>query len=85
VAIGRSIRLDQVKDGPITKHPTLGVVALAAHCDAIITDDRFLNQHVNIDDGDGPTPILTTLDLIDQFASDGTITTERWSEGRTLK
>jgi len=84
VAIGRSIRFDQVKDSPITEHPTLSVVALATHCDAVLTDDRFINQHANIDDGKGPTPIFTTLDLIDQFASDDTITTERWLEGRTF-
>lgn len=84
VAIGRSIRFDQVKDSPITEHPTMGVVALATHCDAVLTDDRFINQHANIDDGKGPTPIFTTLDLIDQFASDGTIATERWLEGKTF-
>ncbi|MDL1985336.1 MAG: HNH endonuclease [Deltaproteobacteria bacterium] len=84
VATGRSIRSDQVKDSPITEHPTLSIVTLATHCDAVITDDRFINQHANIDDGKGPIPIFTTLDLIDQFASDGTITTERWLEARTF-
>ncbi|MGA1869028.1 MAG: PIN domain-containing protein [bacterium] len=85
VAIGRSIRFGQAKDSPITEnHPTLSVVKLATYCNALLVDDRFINQHANINDGKGPTPIFTTLDLIDQFASDGTITTEKWLESRTF-
>lgn len=83
VVLGRSIHFDQVKDSAFAAYSTLGIIPLAEHCDAIVTDDRYLNQHVNVDSGDRLKSVLTTLDLIDQFASDGTITNEKWLAART--
>ena len=72
------------KKQSISEHPTVGVIALARDCDAIIADDRFLNQHANIDDGSGQTPIFSTLDLLDTLVSIGSITPEDRLEYRTL-
>lgn len=51
-------------DFRLSKHPTVGVIALAGKCDAIISDDRFLNQHSNIGDEKVQSPLYTTLDFI---------------------
>lgn len=84
IKVGRRTNADQPAERSISEHPTFGVIALARHCDAIITDDRFINQHANIDDSSGPTPIFSTLDLLDELASAGSITPEDRSEYRTL-
>lgn len=68
----------------ICEHPTFGVISLAKHCDAIIADDRFINQHANIEDSSSKTPIFSTLDLIDALVSSGYISPEDQSEYRTL-
>ena len=68
----------------ISDHPTVGVIALARDCEAILADDRFINQHANIDDGSGQAPIFSTLDLLDALVSTGSITTEDRLEYRTL-
>lgn len=84
VRIGRRNGLGQSTESLISEHPTLSVVALAAHCDAILTDDRFINQHANFDDAGALTPIISTLDLVDGLESAGVIKPEdRW-ESRTL-
>ena len=83
IKVGRRINADQSAEQLIFEHPTAGVFFLAKHCDAIITDDRFLNQHTNIGNGDGPTPIFSTLDLINALVSTGTKTAEERLEYRT--
>jgi hypothetical protein len=67
----------------MSRHPTVGVIALAKDCDAIISDDRFLNQHVYAADGSANVPIYTTLDLIDALFATGSITQEEGLEYRT--
>ncbi len=83
IKVGRRTYTDQSVDRSISEHPTAGVFDLARHCDAIITDDRFLNQHANIGDGDTPKSIFSTLDLIDALVSMGTKTVEERLEYRT--
>ena len=83
IKAGRRININQPAERPIPEHPTIDVIALARHCDAIITDDRFLNQHPNFDDDGALTPIFSTLDLIDALVSTGSITPENRLEYRT--
>nr|VFJ42623.1 MAG: 3',5'-cyclic AMP phosphodiesterase CpdA [Candidatus Kentron sp. FM]VFJ43315.1 MAG: 3',5'-cyclic AMP phosphodiesterase CpdA [Candidatus Kentron sp. FM]VFK05486.1 MAG: 3',5'-cyclic AMP phosphodiesterase CpdA [Candidatus Kentron sp. FM] len=82
--VARSLRTDQEDDNPIGQHPTRGVIKLAEHCDAIVTDDRFLNQYPHISGGDKTAPILTTWGLIDRLAADGAISTGRLFDTRTF-
>jgi len=49
----------------------------------MVVDDRFLNQHRNVDSGSGHTPILTTLDLLDALHSKGDITLDQMLDYRT--
>ena len=83
VKVSKRINVSQSKEQLIYEHPTAGVSFLARHCDAIILDDRYLNQHANIVDGDAHAPIFSTLDLIDALVSTGTKTAEERLEYRT--
>ncbi|MEE9585309.1 MAG: hypothetical protein V3W09_00220, partial [Nitrososphaerales archaeon] len=84
IKVGRQHNIDGSEEQSISRHPTVGVIALASDCDAIIADDRFLNQHANIDDGSAQAPIFSTLDLLDVLVSTGSITPEDRLEYRTL-
>ncbi|WP_337288704.1 HNH endonuclease [Candidatus Methylomirabilis sp.] len=84
IKVGRRPNLDEPEEQSISGHPTVGVIALARDCDAIIADDRFLNQHANIDDGSAQAPIFSTLDLLDALVSTGSITPEDRLEYRAL-
>ena len=66
------------------KDPTFEIIALANNCDAIIVDDRFINQHANLDNGYGPKPVLTSLDILDNLFSTGSISFHERLEYRTL-
>ena len=83
IKVGRRTNPDQPTARPIPQDPTIDVVALAKHCDAIITDDRFLNQHPNIDNNGVLTPIFSTLDIIDTLVSTGSKTAEERMGYRT--
>ena len=86
ISVGRQIDPDQPAESLIAGHPTAGVFDLAGHCDAIILDDRCLNQHANFrrnNDGDAQTPVFTTLDIIDALVAAGSITPEERMEYRT--
>lgn len=83
IKVGRRRNVDELEEQSISEHPTVGVIALARDCDAIIIDDRFLNQHANIDSGGVNAPIFSTLDLLDALASGGSITPEERLEYRT--
>ena len=85
IKVGRQIYPDQPAEQSIARHPTAGVFDLAGHCDAIILDDRCLNQHANLrgnNDGDAQAPVFTTLDIIDALVSADSITPEERMEYR---
>lgn len=84
IKIGRRRKVDKLQDQSISEHPTVGVLTLAGDCDAIISDDRFLNQHRNITDGNAQAPVFSTLDVLDALAYAGAITREDRSEYRTM-
>ena len=81
--VGELINADQSEARSISEHPTATLFHLAKYCDAIITDDRFFNQHANFNDGDASKPIFSTLDIIDWLVSIGTKKIEERLEYRT--
>ena len=83
IKIGRQINADQPADPSLSGHPTFGVFSLAKGCDAIISDDRFLNQRPNFDNNGASMPTFSTLDLIDALVTTGSITAEERLEHRT--
>jgi HNH endonuclease len=84
IKLGRRTSTDKVDDNPANEHPTLGVIELVRYCDAIIVDDRTLNQLFNIDHNNVLVPILSTLDLLDSLASSRSISSENRMEYMTL-
>lgn len=67
--VGGQLNLDVAEEKAFSGHLTLGIIALAPHCDSTIVDDRFINQHENIDNGGILTPILNTVDLLDALVA----------------
>ena len=83
IKASRLTNADPSTDRSISEHPTAGVFSLTKDCNAIVTDDRFLNQHANFGAGDSFVPIFSTLDLIDMLVSTGSKTNEERMEYRT--
>ncbi len=83
IKVGRQITVDQPAEWSLSGQPTFGVFSLGKDCDAIILDDRCLNQHANFGDSDAPVPIFSTLDLIDALVATGSKMVEERLEYRT--
>lgn len=83
IKVGKQINADQPADFSLFGHPTFGVFSLAKGCNAIISDDRFLNQHPSVKNNDTSIPVFSTLDLIDTLVSTNSITAEERLEYRT--
>ncbi len=52
---------------------------MVSDSDAIVADDRALNQHLHIGEADDLTPIISTLDLLDRMVASGAVTPENRS------
>ena len=65
-------------------HPTSEASLLSEDCDVVVFDDRFINQHPNVDLPGGATrPILTSLELLSLCADTGYLDAERLQEATT--
>ena len=84
IKVDRLTHADQSEDWSVYERLTAGILSLAKSCDAIILDDRCINQFVNVGDDDLTTPIFSTLDLIDALFSTGNKTAEERLNYRTL-
>jgi len=76
-------REDADETGPLHDHPTFAIFHLTKEAEAVIADDRFLNQHLYFDSGNGQIPLFTTLDLLDALHSKGYLTFEQLLDFRT--
>ncbi|WP_353254248.1 HNH endonuclease [Salinisphaera sp. PC39] len=74
---------DELETKSMPEHPSVGILALAPQCDVSIIDDRFLNQHANIDSGGAQAPVFSTLDLLDALVAAGVLSDEDRLEHRT--
>jgi len=83
VRVGRRCYFDEFKEKSSPKHPSLGIIALAPHCNVAIIDDRFLNQHLEIDSGDAQAPVYSTLDLLDALVAADLLSDDNLLEHRT--
>ena len=83
VKVGGRHMIDETNKNSIPEHPTLGAIALAPRCDAVVVDDRFINQNANVDSDGVLTPLLSTVDLLDTLASSAVITVENLLDYRT--
>ena len=83
IKVGRITNAGPSVDRSISEHPAATLFHSAKYYDAIITDDRFFNQHANFSDNDIPKHIFSTLDLIDALVSTGVKTNGERMEYRT--
>ena len=83
VKVDRMCTVHEQTNQAVADHPTLGMFGLAARCDAVIIDDRHINQHSHIDHDSAQTPIFSTLDVFDGLVKAGTITEHERLEYRT--
>lgn len=60
-------------DGTPTAHPAMELFALTDRCDAIVSDDRFLNSYQYADGPGRSVPTISTLDILDMLVSAETI------------
>ena len=54
-------------------HPIASLLSMTAHCDGIVTDDRFINQKSYIEYDGHKTPIYSTIDLIEGLTANAFI------------
>lgn len=83
VRVGHRRNFDEIEEKFIPEHPTVGILALAPHCDVEIIDDRFINQHACIDSDGARVPVLSTLDLLDSLVISGVLSDDDLLEHRT--
>lgn len=84
IRLGARRKIDGVDDWSATDHPSVSILALAGECDFILIDDRFLNQHANIEHESAQARIACTLDLLDTLASSNALSCQDYFEYRTL-
>ena len=83
IRVGRQKNADKLEAQLISQHPTIGLFALAHNCDAIISDDRYVNQQQHVEDDSEWTPIASTLDILDTLAAADVISSDEQLELRT--
>jgi hypothetical protein len=82
-------RIKAVKSPPIgdekilASHPTFTVLGIDEAVDALVIDDRFVNQHPFMEANSRRTPILSSLDLLEDLASKGAISRQNVYGHRT--
>lgn len=68
-------------ESDLRNHPTFEAMLLAKNCEAIVIDDRFINQHSNISGTNGSLcPVLTSLDLLKLWQTNGIIDGDTYQE-----
>ena len=83
VKVGKWREFDNSEEQSIYELQMAGVLVLAEECDAIIADDRFLNQLPYIEHYEDRSPLFSTLDLLDALETAGSITPIERLEYRT--
>lgn len=87
IKIGRQVRLqdnDPEEDEISLKaHPTMAILGLSAVADAVVIDDRALNQHGMITIGSEQRPLLTSLDLLNILKAHNVINGAQFSDFMT--
>ena len=83
IKVGRRLPTGEPMGLSVDQHPTFDSMALVKECDAIIVDDRFLNQHPTIEYGGQRKATVSTVELLDTLVTTDAITPEERLECRT--
>lgn len=73
VRLGALPKFDKDVDQPISSHPSALVLSAFEKADAIVVDDRAINQHLMIDGSNGGGSVYTTLDLLNTLCAEDEI------------
>lgn len=84
IKFGKRINIDREGVRHISAHTSVGIVTLTKYCDLIISDDRFLNQHLNVEHEESEPKIFSTLDIMESFVSSNIISHQFHSECKAL-
>ena len=81
----RAVKSPPIGDEKILgSHPTFTVLGIEDAVDAVVIDDRFVNQHAFMEANNRRTPILSTLDLLEDLAGKGAISEQNVHAHRTF-
>lgn len=64
-------------------HPCFDVLKLTSIADSVVSDDRYINKFISLEDGRGSHSVLTTIDLLRGLSSRGAITCIQIAEFKT--
>lgn len=81
--IANQTDLGEADEKDMWRNPTYSAIALANQCSAIISDDRFVNQHPRVDLNGANAAVYSTLDVINSLLSAHSLTTDEWLNART--
>ncbi len=80
----RAFRAEE--DREFQSHPSYSILAISEPADAVLIDDRFLNQHPQVTHEGRSTPIITTLDVVDHLVAEGVLSdADRLAHRTTLR
>jgi TPR-GreAB-C-PIN type conflict system protein len=65
-------------------HPTYGTLGLVGAADALVVDDRFVNQHLTMTNETHSCPLLCSLDVLDLLRAAGDLSAEECFAHRTV-
>ena len=82
-----SVRLDRVfSEDELASHPDIAVMQCAAGAAIIVTDDRYMNQHGNIEYQETTAEIWTSLDILETLRLNGDLSDEElWADRSFLR
>ena len=77
-------RAEKVADDPqdLKSNPTFSILTAATSVDGLVVDDRFINQHAHFSTDEHTTPVLTSLDVLDQLRVRKTLSEDAWHAKR---
>lgn len=64
---------DDDDESVLKAHPTFSLLEISENVDALVVDDRFVNSHLILEGRNHRTPVLTSLDLLDDLTAKGVI------------
>lgn len=82
IKVGQAVAFEE-EAKEVLKHPTAAVLRIGATTDAILVDDRFINEHQSIEYAGQSRPIINSLELLDLLTLRGELSASERNEART--
>ncbi len=84
ISLGK-VRVDKIfNDDELKSHPNVAALQLAGQVEALVSDDRYLNQYQHMGENDAQTPILTSLDILADLNQTGVLTDDKLDHSRAF-